>query len=80
MVAQVCRVVGTFGRSVGDAAVPVVRVETLIRAPIKRCFDLARDPDGHARSVGETRERAACLKHLAGRPAQFGKGEGASTP
>jgi ligand-binding SRPBCC domain-containing protein len=37
--------------------VPVVRVETVIRAPIERCFDLARDPDLHARSVAHTGER-----------------------
>lgn len=36
---------------------PVVRVETVIRAPIERCFDLARDPDLHAQSVSGTRER-----------------------
>lgn len=36
---------------------PVVRVETLIRAPIERCFDLARDPEVHARSVAHTGER-----------------------
>ena len=35
----------------------VVRVETLIRAPIERCFDLARDPDVHTRSVAHARER-----------------------
>jgi ligand-binding SRPBCC domain-containing protein len=37
--------------------VPVIRVETVISAPIERCFDLARDPDLHARSVAGTRER-----------------------
>jgi ligand-binding SRPBCC domain-containing protein len=35
----------------------VIRVETVIRAPIERCFDLARDPDLHARSVAQTGER-----------------------
>ena len=36
---------------------PTIRVETVIRAPIERCFDLARDPDLHARSVAHTGER-----------------------
>ena len=36
---------------------PTIRVETVIRAPIERCFDLARDPDLHARSVVHTGER-----------------------
>ena len=36
---------------------PVIRVETVIRAPIERCFDLARDPDLHALSVAHTAER-----------------------
>ena len=36
---------------------PVIRVETVIRAPIERCFDLARDPGLHARSVAHTGER-----------------------
>lgn len=34
-----------------------IRVETVIRAPIERCFDLARDPDLHVRSVAQTGER-----------------------
>ena len=29
----------------------------MIRAPVERCFDLARDPDLHARSVAHTGER-----------------------
>jgi len=37
--------------------VPTIRVETVINAPIERCFDLARDPDLHARSVAQTGER-----------------------
>jgi ligand-binding SRPBCC domain-containing protein len=37
--------------------VPVIRIETVIRAPSERCFDLARDPDLHARSVAQTGER-----------------------
>lgn len=36
---------------------PVIRIETVIRAPIERCFDFARDPDLHARSVAGTHER-----------------------
>lgn len=36
---------------------PVIRIETVIRAPIVSCFDLARDPDLHARSVAQTGER-----------------------
>jgi ligand-binding SRPBCC domain-containing protein len=39
------------------ASVPVIRIETLIKAPVERCFDLARDPDVHARSVAQTGER-----------------------
>jgi ligand-binding SRPBCC domain-containing protein len=37
--------------------VPVIRIETYIKAPPERCFDLARDPDVHARSVAQTGER-----------------------
>jgi uncharacterized protein YndB with AHSA1/START domain len=36
---------------------PVVQIETIIRAPIERCFDLARDPDLHELSLGHTGER-----------------------
>ncbi len=36
---------------------PIVRIETAINAPIARCFDLARDPDLHTRSVAQTGER-----------------------
>ena len=36
---------------------PIIRIETVIRAPVERCFDLARDPDLHARSVAHTGER-----------------------
>jgi ligand-binding SRPBCC domain-containing protein len=36
---------------------PLIRIETVIGAPIERCFDLARDPDLHARSVAHTDER-----------------------
>lgn len=35
-----------------------VRVETLIRAPLERCFDAARDLDLHQRSMAHTGERA----------------------
>jgi ligand-binding SRPBCC domain-containing protein len=38
--------------------VGVVRLETAIRAPIERVFDLARDIDFHVRSMAHTRERA----------------------
>jgi ligand-binding SRPBCC domain-containing protein len=37
--------------------VPIIRIETLIQAPIERCFDLARDPELHARSLAQTGER-----------------------
>jgi ligand-binding SRPBCC domain-containing protein len=37
--------------------VPTIRIETLIRAPIERCFDLARDPEIHERSTARTHER-----------------------
>jgi ligand-binding SRPBCC domain-containing protein len=35
-----------------------VRLETVIRAPVGRVFDLARDIDFHARSMAHTGERA----------------------
>jgi ligand-binding SRPBCC domain-containing protein len=34
-----------------------IRVETLIHAPIERCFDLARSIDAHLASTAKTRER-----------------------
>jgi ligand-binding SRPBCC domain-containing protein len=37
---------------------PIVVVTTAIRAPIERCFDLARDVDVHVRSTAGTNERA----------------------
>jgi ligand-binding SRPBCC domain-containing protein len=37
---------------------PVIRIETLIHAPIDRCFDLTRSIDLHTRSTGRTAERA----------------------
>src|SRR5690348_15855916 len=36
---------------------PVIGVETVIRAPVERCFDLARDPDLHERSMAQSGER-----------------------
>jgi hypothetical protein len=36
----------------------VIRVETIIAAPIERCFDLARDIDFHVKSLAATGERA----------------------
>ncbi len=35
----------------------VIQIETVIRASVERCFDLARDPDLHERSLGHTGER-----------------------
>jgi hypothetical protein len=37
---------------------PVIRIETLIHAPIAKCFDLSRDIDLHIRSTEGTRESA----------------------
>lgn len=37
---------------------PIIHTELLIRAPIERCFDLARSIDIHMRSAARTRERA----------------------
>ena len=37
---------------------PVIRLETLIRAPAELCFDLSRDIDVHLASTGGTGERA----------------------
>jgi ligand-binding SRPBCC domain-containing protein len=36
---------------------PVIKLETLIRAPIELCFDLARDVEVHMASTAETGER-----------------------
>ncbi len=36
----------------------VIRLETLIHAPVETCFDLARDLDLHLRSMTATGERA----------------------
>jgi ligand-binding SRPBCC domain-containing protein len=38
--------------------VPLTRLETRIKAPMERCFDLMRDVDLHARSTASTGERA----------------------
>jgi ligand-binding SRPBCC domain-containing protein len=37
---------------------PVIRLETFIRAPLEVCFDLARDVEVHMASTAETAERA----------------------
>jgi ligand-binding SRPBCC domain-containing protein len=37
---------------------PVIRIETRIRAPVEKCFDLARDVDLHVASASRTHERA----------------------
>jgi ligand-binding SRPBCC domain-containing protein len=37
---------------------PVIRLETLIRAPAETCFDLSRSVETHMASLASTRERA----------------------
>ena len=37
---------------------PIIQLETLINAPIERCFDLSRDIELHMQSTGQTREIA----------------------
>jgi len=37
---------------------PLIRLETLIRAPAERCFDLSRSVEAHLASTGKTGERA----------------------
>lgn len=37
---------------------PVIKLETFIRAPVELCFDLARDVEVHMASTAETEERA----------------------
>jgi len=37
---------------------PTIRLKTYIRAPIERCFDLARSIDTHMASTSRTKERA----------------------
>ncbi len=41
---------------------PTIHLETLIAAPIDRCFDLMRDVDAHIRSTAGTQERAIAGK------------------
>lgn len=36
----------------------ILLIETLIRAPLELCFDLARNVEVHCKTVGHTRERA----------------------
>ena len=49
----------TIGLSVFlKSEMPLVRLETLIHAPIDRCFDLSRDIDLHIRSTEGTEEIA----------------------
>jgi ligand-binding SRPBCC domain-containing protein len=36
---------------------PLVRLQTWVRAPIVRCFDLSRNVDLHAQSAAQTQER-----------------------
>lgn len=37
---------------------PVIKIETTIKAPVEKCFDLSRDIDVHMDSMGLTKERA----------------------
>jgi len=37
---------------------PVIRLQTAIKSPIERCFDLSRDIELHTRSTAQTREIA----------------------
>lgn len=37
---------------------PTIRIETFIRAPLERCFDLSRSVDLHILSAHQTNERA----------------------
>ena len=49
----------TIGLSVFlKSEMPLIQLETLIHAPIDRCFDLSRDIDLHMRSTEETHEVA----------------------
>src|SRR5262249_37220293 len=41
-----------------DETMPVIRVETFIRARPEACFDLARDVEAHVASTVRTKERA----------------------
>jgi ligand-binding SRPBCC domain-containing protein len=38
--------------------VPIIRLETVIDAPIERCFDLTRSVEAHIASTSRTKERA----------------------
>jgi ligand-binding SRPBCC domain-containing protein len=40
-----------------NRAMPTIRLETFMNAPIHRCFDLARSVDLHSRSMAKTQER-----------------------
>lgn len=46
------------GNAVTLLSVPTIRLETLIRAPTERCFDLSVDVDVHQSAVPATGERA----------------------
>lgn len=37
---------------------PLINLETIIRAPVERCFDLARSIDVHVAAAGASNERA----------------------
>lgn len=37
---------------------PLIKLETIIKAPLRLCFDLARDVDVHLAAAAETGERA----------------------
>lgn len=37
---------------------PVIQLETIINAPVQRCFDLARSIDFHQETTAETNEKA----------------------
>lgn len=37
---------------------PLIKLETIIRAPVELCFDLARSIDVHVAAAGESNERA----------------------
>lgn len=45
---------------------PEIEIETRIRAPIERCFDLARDVEVHARSAAFSAERVVSPGRTAG--------------
>ncbi len=41
---------------------PTIHLETIIRAPIDRCFDLMRNVEAHTLSTSKTHERAVAGK------------------